>query len=195
MAVERRLSASSQNQALCAIVFVYEQVLGEELGPDHLGDIRGLRSTRPRIMPTVLSSGEVRRLLLAIDGEAGLIVRVLYGTGMRIGECCTLRIRDIDFERSQIIVRQCKGNKDRVLMLPESLRGELTDHLRGRRELYERDLHRGAGFVPLPDSVMNKMPASATGCGSMFSPARRFGMKKAPTGSSAGCDGTRRRHI
>lgn len=160
MAVERRLSESSQNQAICAIVFLYKHVLVDELGPDHLGDIRGLRSTRPKVLPTVLSTSEIHRLLTAIDGEAGLIVRLLYGTGMRVGECCTLRVRDLDFDRGQIIVRQSKGKKDRALMLPESLRAELTDQLRQRRDLYERDLHRGAGFVPLPDSVMNRMPQS-----------------------------------
>ncbi len=160
MAVERRLSESSQNQAICAIVFLYETVLADELPSDHLGDIRGLRSTRPKTLPTVLSAGEVQRLLGAVNGEAGLIVRLLYGTGMRIGECCTLRIRDVDLDRQQIIIRQGKGKKDRALMLPHAARGDLIDHLRARREVYERDLHRAAGFVPLPDSVVNKCPAS-----------------------------------
>ncbi len=162
MAVERKLSESSQNQALCAIVFLYGQVLAEELGADHLGDIRGLRSTRPKTLPTVLSVDEVRRLLAAIpaDGETGLIVRLLYGTGMRIMECCTLRVRDLDFDRCQLYVRQAKGKKDRVLMLPDSLRADLTEHIARRRVLHERDLQRSAGFVPLPQSVANKSPAS-----------------------------------
>lgn len=120
MAVERRLSASSQNQAICAIVFLYGTVLVDELGPNHLGDIRGLRSMRPRILPTVLSVDEVRRLLAAVpaETETGVIVRLLYGTGMRIGEACTLRVRDIDFDRRQIVVRAGKGDKDRLVMLP-----------------------------------------------------------------------------
>lgn len=160
MAVERRLSESSQNQAICAIVFLYERVLGDELGADHLGDIRGLRSLRPTTLPTVLSVQEVQRLLGAIDGECQLFARLLYGTGMRISECCTLRVRDIDFDRAQIMVRQGKGKKDRLLMLPQTLRGELIDHLRARRELYERDLQRLAGYVPLPDSVANRAPAN-----------------------------------
>ena len=160
MAVERRLSESSQNQAICALVFLYEQVLGDELGKDHLGELRALRSTRPKSLPTVLSTQEVQRLLAAIAGDAGLFVRLLYGTGMRVGECCTLRVRDIDFDRGQIMVRQGKGKKDRMLMLPVSLRNELTDHLRTRCEVYERDLQRFAGYVPLPDSVLNKAPGN-----------------------------------
>jgi integron integrase len=162
MAADRRLSASSQNQAICAIVFLYETVLVDELGSDHLGDIRALRSVRPRTLPTVLSTGEVRRLIAAMppETETGVIIRLLYGTGMRIGEACTLRVRDVDFERGQIVIRQGKGRKDRWVMLPEALRGLLTDHLRLRRELHERDLQRNAGYVPLPDAIANKAPAN-----------------------------------
>jgi integron integrase len=161
MAVERRLSESSQNQALCAVVFLYQHVLNE-LPKEHLGDIRALRSTRPRTLPTVLSAAEVARLIDALppDSDCGLMVRLMYGTGMRIGECCTLRVRDLDFDRLQIMIRQGKGKKDRVVMLPASLRGLLLDHLRSRREMHEHDLHRLAGYVPLPDSVANRSPAS-----------------------------------
>jgi integron integrase len=162
MAVERRLAESTQNQALCALVFLYETVLADELGPDHLGDIRALRAARPKTLPTVLSAAEVHRLLAAVpaEGDAGVIVRLLYGTGMRVGEACTLRVRDVDFDRAQILVRQGKGKKDRALMLPATLRGALADHLRGRRELYDRDLSRHAGYVPLPASVSNKAPSN-----------------------------------
>jgi integron integrase len=161
MAVERRLSESSQNQALCAIVFLYEHVL-DELPKDHLGDICALRSTRPRTLPTVLSGGEVRRLIEAIpsDADCGIMVRLMYGTGMRIGECCTLRVRDVEFDRCQILIRQAKGKKDRVVMLPAALHGPLLEQLRARRELHERDLERLAGYVPLPDSVANKAPCN-----------------------------------
>jgi integrase len=159
MAVERRLSESSQNQALCAIVFLYQFVL-DELPKDHLGEIRALRSTRPRTVPTVLSGAEVRALIdaLPIDSDCGLMVRLMYGTGMRIGEVCTLRVRDVDFDRCQIVIRQAKGKKDRVVMLPAALRGPVFEHLRVRREMHECDLHRLAGYVPLPDSVANKAP-------------------------------------
>lgn len=163
LAVARHLSESSQNQALCAIVFLYGHVLADELPPDHLGDIRALRSTRPKTLPSVLSVDEVARLFAAIpiDTESGLLVRLLYGTGMRVMEGCTLRVRDVDFDRGQILVRQGKGKKDRIVMLPTSLRARLTDHLRGRRELHERDLARWAGFVPLPASVEHKCPSAA----------------------------------
>jgi len=159
MAVERRLSESSQNQALCAIVFLYQHVL-HGLPKDHLGDVRALRSTRPKTLPTVLSGAEVRRLIdaIPIDSDCGVVVRLMYGTGMRIGEVCTLRVRDLDFDRLQIVIRQAKGKKDRLVMLPGALRGPLSDHLRVRREIHERDLHRLAGYVPLPDSVANKAP-------------------------------------
>lgn len=157
MAVERRLSESSQNQALCAIVFLYGQVLGDELGKEHLGDISALRSTRPRRLPTVLSVSEVQRLIASLGEYEQLMVRLLYGTGLRIGECCTLRVRDVDFDRGQILVVQGKGKKDRVVMLPSSVRADLADHLRARRELHERDLSRLAGYVPLPNPVANKV--------------------------------------
>jgi integrase len=105
-----------------------------------LGDIRALRSTRPRTLPTVLSTDEVRRLLEAIpvDTDAGLIARLLYGTGMRIGECCTLRVRDVDFDRSQVVIRQAKGKKDRVVMLPTALRSVMLYRVHLRRELHEQ---------------------------------------------------------
>jgi integron integrase len=153
MAVERRLSESSQNQALCAIVFLYGQVLNDELGPDHLGDIRALRSTRPKRLPTVLSVHEIQRLIAHLPAYERLIVRLLYRTGLRISECCTLRVRDLDFDRGLILVVQGKGKKYRVVML----RGDLEDHLQTRRELHERDLSRLAGYVPLPDSIANKV--------------------------------------
>ena len=110
----------------------------------------------------VLSAGEVRRLLAAVPGDtaAGLIVRLLYGTGMRVGECVTLRVRDLDFDRGQIVVRQAKGKKDRALMLPAVLGEALAEHLGRRRELHERDLARYAGYVPLPDSVANRTPSN-----------------------------------
>lgn len=158
LAADRRLSESSQNQALCALIFLYETVLIDELGPHHLGDIRAMRARRPTTLPTVLGVDEMARLLGAISPqtETGVLVRLMYGTGMRVGEACTLRVRDVDFERAAIVVRRAKGKKDRLVMLPAAVRGNLTDHLRARRELYERDLHRGGGYVPLPDSVVNK---------------------------------------
>ena len=163
LAVERHLSESSQNQALCAVIFLYKHVLADELPQDHLGDIRALRSTRPKTLPTVLSVDEVSRLFAAIpiDSESGLLIRLLYGTGMRVMEGCTLRVRDIDFDRGQIVIRQGKGKKDRPVMLPVSLRSHLQEQLRARRELHEQDLARFAGYVPLPMSVEHRRPDAA----------------------------------
>ena len=158
----RRLSASSQNQAVCAIVFLYKHVLGDELGGDHLGKFRIERSRRAARVPTVLSAAEVRRLIRAMParGAARLIVELLYGTGMRIGECCTLRLRDLDFDRSQVIVRGGKGDKDRVVMMPQSLAGRLAAQCRAVRARHGKDCTRGGGFVPLPDPVLHKVPSA-----------------------------------
>ena len=115
----RRLSASSQNQALNALVFLYSQVL-DALPENHLGKFALLRSTRPKRVPTVLSAAEVKRVIEAIpqDHISRLLTELMYGTGMRVGEVCTLRLRDIDVDRAQIIIRSGKGDKDRIVMLP-----------------------------------------------------------------------------
>jgi len=160
LARDRRLSASSQNQAVCAIVFLYKQVLGEELGEDHLGRFEAERSKRPVRVPTVLSTAEVRRIVESISLRSmhRLMIELLYGTGMRVSECCTLRLRDLDFDRGQIVVRAGKGDKDRVVMLPQALRGRLADQCRRVRVQHERDLARGGGFAPVHDSIGNKAP-------------------------------------
>jgi integrase len=156
----RRLSASSQNQATCAIVFLYNHVLGDELGPDYLGRFQAERSKRPVCIPTVLSPHEALAVIEAIKPGSmhRAMVELLYGTGLRRMECCTLRIRDLDFDRSQIIVRCGKGAKDRTVMMPQSLRGSLAERCRSVRRQHERDLSRGGGYVPLPDALANKVP-------------------------------------
>jgi integron integrase len=160
LARDRRLSASSQNQAICAIVFLYKQVLGEELGTDHLGRFEAERSKRPTRVPTVLSGDEVRRVFEAISPRSvhRLMMELLYGTGMRVSECCTLRLRDLDFDRGQIVVRGGKGDKDRVVMLPQSLCGRLAEQCRRVRAQHGRDLARGGGFAPVHDSLAHKAP-------------------------------------
>jgi integron integrase len=167
LAHERRLSASSQNQAMNAIVFLYRRVLGEALGEDHLGPIAAERASRPKRVPTVLSTGEVWRLIEAFGsrGRAGLsmhrlMVELLYGCGLRLMECCTLRVRDLDFERAQIIVREGKGDKDRVVMLPRSLEPVLRRAVALARERHTADLARDGGYVPVSDAVDHKMPAA-----------------------------------
>jgi integron integrase len=160
LARDRRLSASSQNQATCAVVFLYKHVLAEELGEDHLGRFQAERSRRPVRVPTVLSQSEARRVISAMNpgSTPRLIVELLYGTGMRVGECCALRLRDLDFDRGQIVVRGGKGNKDRSVMMPTVLRERLADQARHARALHGRDLRRGGGFVPVDDAVMHKIP-------------------------------------
>ncbi|MGH7213379.1 MAG: integron integrase [Tepidisphaeraceae bacterium] len=160
LARDRRLSASSQNQAVCAIVFLYKQVLGEELGADHLGRFEAERSKRPVRVPTVLSADEARRIFEAISPRSmhRLMIELLYGTGLRVSECCTLRLRDLDFDRGQIVVRGGKGDKDRIVMLPQALRGRLAEQCRRVRTQHERDLARGGGFAPVHDSIVHKAP-------------------------------------
>lgn len=160
LARDRRLSASSQNQATCAIVFLYRQVLGDQLDEDHLGRFQAERSLRPATLPTVLSADEARRVIDEVRAGSTyrVMVELLYGTGLRRMECCTLRLRDLDFERGQILVRSGKGNKDRVVMMPRLVRPSLVQQSRRVRALHERDRGRDGGYVPLPDAVRNKVP-------------------------------------
>ncbi|MGC4031314.1 MAG: integron integrase [Tepidisphaeraceae bacterium] len=162
LAARRQLSASSQNQATNAIVFLYKQVLADELPGDHLGRFSAERSKRPPRVPTVLSTDEVVRLIAAMPpGDSRqLMARLLYGTGLRVGECCQLRVRDLDFDRSQIIVRGGKGDKDRLVMLPASLQGDLAEQVRRVRHLQTRDTAAGGGFAPLPPTLLHKVPAA-----------------------------------
>jgi integron integrase len=160
LARDRRLSASSQNQAMCAIVFLYKQVLVDELGEDRLGRFQFERSRRPVRVPTVLSTSEAVRIIEAMKPTSmhRLMVELLYGSGLRATECCTLRLCDLDFERAQVVVRGGKGDKDRVVMLPQSLRGRLVEQCRRVRAQHRRDLYRDGGYVPLPDAVLHKAP-------------------------------------
>ena len=163
LANDRKVAASTQNQACNAIVFLYRRVLADELPADHLGRFVAERSKRPNRVPTVLSEGEVRQLISVMPAESvrTLMVKLLYGTGMRLGELCTLRIRDLDFDRSQIIIRSGKGDKDRIVMMPVALRGQLVEQVRRVRELHRQDLAKGAGHAPVPDVLLNKVPYAA----------------------------------
>jgi integron integrase len=159
LARDRRLSASSQNQAINAIVFLYRQVLAGQVPEGHLGRFEAERSHRPPRVPTVLSREEVTRLLSAMPGASTerTLSELLYGTGLRVSEACMLRVRDIDFDRQQIIVRGGKGDKDRVVMLPKKLIKSLADRVRGVRVRHGQDVKRGGGYVPLPDALANKV--------------------------------------
>src|SRR5207253_9362842 len=134
LAVNGHVAASTQNQAPSALVFLYGQVLGLELPR-----LDAVRARRPRRLPNVLAPEEVRRVLDAITGAAGvfgLMAGLLYGAGLRRLECCRLRVHDLDLARQQVMVRHGKGGKDRIVMLPRALRPELERHLAGRRSLH-----------------------------------------------------------
>lgn len=156
LATERKVAVSTQNQALNALVFVYQEVLGQsfELG----GQFE--RARRPRRLPVVLTRDEVRRLLAALPAEHQLAVRLLYGSGLRLMELLQLRVKDLDLERRQITVRAGKGDKDRVTMVPESLVELLQAHLVRRRQVYEADQAAGFGGVALPDGLARKYPGA-----------------------------------
>jgi integron integrase len=154
LARERDVAAATQNQALSALLFLYREVLGAALPwLDELDRVR-----RPARVPTVLAPGEVRRLLAAMSGTKWLMASLLYGAGLRLRECLKLRVKDVDFAYAQLVVRDGKGAKDRVTMLPQELVEPLQAHLRRVRELHERDLARGFGDVELPHALARKYP-------------------------------------
>lgn len=154
LAREREVAAATQNQALSALLFLYREVLGAAL--PWLEELDRVR--RPARVPTVLSPGEVRRLLAAMSGTKWLMASLLYGAGLRLRECLKLRVKDVDFAYAQLVVRDGKGAKDRVTMLPQELVEPLRAHLRRVRELHERDLARGFGDVELPHALARKYP-------------------------------------
>ncbi|MBI3263826.1 MAG: integron integrase [Acidobacteria bacterium] len=157
LAVERRVSASTQNQALSAVLFLYK-VLAIEVGT--VPPV--VRARTPERLPVVLSRDEVGAILKQLTGTERLIVMLLYGSGVRLEECLELRVKDLDFDRHQIIVRQGKGQKDRVTMLPAAVRETLTGHLAEVRRLHEADLARGFGRVVLPFALDRKFPNAPT---------------------------------
>jgi len=154
LARERKVAANTQNQALSALLFLYKEALGTPL--PWLDALE--RAIRPARMPTVLTQREVERLLAAMRGTKHLMASLLYGAGLRLTECLKLRVKDVDFEYRQILVRDGKGAKDRVTMLPASLVEPLKAHLTRVKALHERDLARGYGDVELPDALARKYP-------------------------------------
>lgn len=152
LATQGQVAASTQNQALSALLFLYREVLGQELL--WMDNIR--RAKRPQRLPVVLTRREVDALLGEMSGVTWLLTSLLYGTGMRLMECLRLRVKDIDFERREITVRQGKGGKDRHTMLPASLVEPLKGQLREAQRLHARDLSAGFGEVWLPDALSRK---------------------------------------
>jgi len=154
LAVEQRVAASTQNQALSALLFLYREVLRQDLDLS----IHAVRAERPKRLPTVLSKDEVRQVLGHMSSTQQLMARLLYGCGLRLMECVQLRVKDLDFGQHQIIVRDGKGMEDQVTLLPDSLVAALETHLRGVKKLREQDLAHGHGAVYLPYALERKYP-------------------------------------
>lgn len=157
LAVNGRVSASTQNQAKCALLFLYKEVLAIEL--PWLDNVE--QAKVPKRLPVVLNRDEIQAILSRLTGTQWLIASLLYGTGMRIMECLRLRVQDVDIKRSEILIRNGKGSKDRVTMLPLSLVAPLQAHLLKVRELHENDLTQGFGAVFMPFALERKYPAAA----------------------------------
>lgn len=171
LAVEGQVSASTQNQALAALLFLYREVLAMEL--PWLDGI--VRAKRPQRVPTVLSQQEVASVLAHLEGRMWLVASLLYGTGMRVLECMRLRVKDVDFARNEITVREGKGAKDRRTVLPQSLAPSLEREVVRARALHDEDLRQGFGEVYLPAALARKYPRAARDFGwqYLFPSARR----------------------
>ncbi len=152
LALNERISASTQNQAMSALLFLFRHVLGQELGDMTLT----LRAKTRKKIPVVLTKREVRMVIDELDGTTQLMVQLLYGTGMRISECTRLRVKDVGFEECILTIRQGKGNKDRRTVFPKSLVEPLKFHLDRVKSLHEADLKKGHGEVYLPESIAKK---------------------------------------
>jgi len=155
LAVRGNVAASTQNQALCAIVFLYHNVLQKQLGD--FGD-RIKWAKKPKKIPVVFTQKEARSVLQLLSGKYWLMAMLLYGSGLRLKECIRLRVKDIDFSANQIQVRNAKGQKDRVTMLPESIKKPLQTHLLKTKKLHLADLKAGYGMVYLPYALERKYP-------------------------------------
>jgi integron integrase len=157
LASSKHVAASTQNQALSALLLLYRHILGVELPW-----LDGLtRAKKPKCLPVVLTRDEVIRLLGQLEGTVSLFMRLLYGTGMRIMECSKLRVMDVDFKRNEITVRHGKGGKDRITMLPESLATPLREHLIRVKAIHQSELREGRGDVELPHALARKHPRAA----------------------------------
>ena len=157
LAVEGKVAASTQNQAKSALLFLYREVLGIELG--WLDDIEQAKT--PKRLPVVLTRPEIQALLSRLQGTHWLIANMLYGTGMRIMECLRLRVKDIEFSRQEILIRDGKGFKDRVTMLPDTLVNPFKSHIENVKALHDQDLAAGYGSVYMPNALDKKYPTAS----------------------------------
>jgi len=154
LATKEKVAASTQNQALSALLFLYREVLKKELE----GRLDLIRAEKPKRIPAVLTKDEVRRVLDRLNGTHLLMAKILYGAGLRVMECMRLRVKDIDFAQHQIIVRDGKGMVDRVTTLPDSAAESLQNHLKRVKELHDADLANGYGTVYMPFALERKYP-------------------------------------
>jgi len=158
LAANRNVAAATQTQALNALVFLYKEVLERPLT-----QIEGLQRVQARKrLPVVLSQAEVTAILSKMSGVTGVMARLIYGTGLRVNECCTLRVKDVDFDAGAIHVRAAKGSKDRTSMLPERLREPMREQLMRVAKLHTDDRLRGGGLAPLPTALTRKYPNAAS---------------------------------
>ncbi len=183
LAVDQNVAASTQNQAMSALLFLYREVLAKEL--PRLNQIE--RPTKPKRLPVVFTRQEVQAVLAHLPGTHHLVASLLYGSGLRLLECLRLRVKDVDFQTNQIIVRDGKGEKDRVTMLPASLKEPLREHLKKVKRLHETDLGEGFGSVYLPYALARKYPQAEKAWGWQY-------IFPAPTRSVDPRSGARRRH-
>ncbi|WHZ23303.1 MAG: Integron integrase IntIPac [Nitrospira sp.] len=158
LASDAHVSASTQNQALNALLFLYREVLGNAIG--YVNGV--VRAKKPRRLPVVLTREEVKRVLSGLSGTPWLMAMLLYGAGLRLLECCRLRVKDIDFSQSQIVVRAGKGDKDRYTTLPAVIKEALLRHLQKVKSQHQDDLRNGSGCVALPNALERKYPNAGT---------------------------------
>lgn len=183
LAVDGNVAASTQNQALSALLFLYREVLEQDL--PWLDNV--VRAKGAQRLPVVLTRAEVRAVLQQLQGTPRLMVLLMYGAGLRLLECARLRVQDVDFASNQIVVRGGKGDKDRVTMLPGAVKADLARHLHGVKRQHERDLQSGAGWVELPWALARKYPnAGREWAWQWMFPATRFYVDRVT--------GQRRRH-
>jgi integron integrase len=183
LAVDGNVAASTQNQALSALLFLYRDVLEQDL--PWLDNV--VRAKGAQRLPVVLTRAEVRAVIQQLQGTPRLMVLLMYGAGLRLLECARLRVQDVDFASNQIVVRGGKGDKDRVTMLPGAVKADLARHLHGVQRQHERDLQCGAGWVELPWALARKYPnAGREWAWQWIFPATRFYVDRVT--------GQRRRH-
>lgn len=171
LAVERKVSQSTQNQALCAIVFLYKRVLDLNFG--WMEDVT--RATRKKKLPVVFSKDEARKVIDNTKGDINLIVSLLYGGGLRLSEALSLRVKDLDFELKSITIRESKGEKDRTTVLPQTLIPKLKQKVKELKQIHENDLRNGSGKIILPGALHKKYPNASSEFGWKYVfPANKF---------------------